>query len=91
MKNGLISCTELFKAWVALDKMQDQNLLIDAMIRATQDARAVDAEPVRHGRWIDTHIVEIKCSECGRAFNLAKVLAHYCPNCGAKMMGGGAE
>lgn len=48
----------------------------------------VDAEPVRHGRWIE-EIGMLLCSECGdswgteteqmiRSFN-------YCPNCGAKM------
>lgn len=42
-------------------------------------------EPVRRGRWMDTPIGVIKCSECGRAINMVEELAHYCPNCGAKM------
>ena len=49
----------------------------------------VDAEPVKHGRWIhkygDGHI-EIatlggECSECG----FINTVTPYCPNCGAKM------
>lgn len=49
----LISRSELFNAWVALDETQDANLLIDAMIKAAQDAPAVDAEPVITGETSD--------------------------------------
>ena len=45
-------------------------------------------EPVRRGRWMDTPIGVISGFECGRAINMAKELAHYCPNCGARMDGG---
>ena len=54
-------------------------------------APAVDAEVVRHGRWIevvtydqdgDCLEVEYKCSECGRLEGLDD--EPYC-NCGAKM------
>jgi hypothetical protein len=43
-----------------------------------QDAPAVDAVPVVHGRWIEG----MKCSVCGQ-IDLAK--PYYCCNCGAKM------
>lgn len=62
----------------------------------------VDAEPVRHGRWInypeclgyegayhDEHIV---CSACHSVWNIIDNDADrfdYCPNCGAKMDGEG--
>lgn len=51
---------------------------------------AVDAEPVRHGRWIDPEDpVCYKCSVCGRAANQPygyNVLFYArCPHCGAKM------
>lgn len=48
----------------------------------------VDAEPVRHGKWIyiDDDIVTDKpifrCSECGE---MRANRCNYCPNCGAKM------
>ena len=48
----LISRTALYKAWDALDKTQDANLLIDAMIKETQDAPAVDAVEV------------VRCRDC---------------------------
>ena len=58
-----------------------------------QDAPAVDAEHVRHGRWISDYS-SIICSECraeysdeincmNRDFKFDDL--NYCPNCGAKM------
>ena len=56
---------------------------------------ALQAEPVKHGEWIEEHLTSTKgetysvarCSECGCAIT---ALSHnsYCPNCGAKMDGG---
>lgn len=60
------------------------------------DAPTIDAEPVRHGRWIKGHGMmppeyfgRHKCSLCGH-FALSRKIGHeelsnYCPNCGAKM------
>ena len=48
-------------------------------------APAVDAEPVRHGRWIGTSFGTIKCSLCGSSYNIYKGFAEYCAGCGAKM------
>lgn len=57
----------------------------------------VDAEPVRHGKFIGTeydgyadgHPVyyEWKCSECGCIFEDDEPTYNYCPYCGAKMDG----
>ena len=52
-------------------------------------APTIDAEPVRHGRWIILepygahHTQRRKCSECGEI--KAQELTNFCPNCGAKM------
>ena len=63
----------------------------------------IDAEPVRHGRWIiksnpENGWYQITCSECGEDETTVapcigfmpnvKVIWDYCPNCGAKMDGG---
>lgn len=54
----------------------------------------VDAEPVRHGKWIrkkDTRFGEMLndiliCSECQIAFSTVTMIRRsYCPNCGARM------
>lgn len=90
MDNDLISRSALYKAWDALDETQDANLLIDAMIKAAQDAPAVDAEPVRHGRWVlNKRFGDYECSECGHGdvtiISIRKLDMMFCPNCGAKM------
>ena len=52
MKNDLISRTELFKAWLLIEETQDMNLLVDAMVKETVDAPAVDAMEV------------VRCRDC---------------------------
>jgi len=61
------------------------------------NAPTIEAEPVRHGRWIkkvesyhDSHTGEYwdeeycSCPFCGKDSDLEH---NYCPNCGAKMDG----
>ena len=67
-----------------------------------KNAPTIDAEPVRHGKWIirdnpGTGWYRVTCSECGEDvtanapcigfFPNAKVTWDYCPNCGADMRG----
>ena len=72
-----------FKEWKEWDKekhLPAVNMAIEAL----------QAEPVRHGEWIDKqkpnihYIPPYNCSECGGA----GYGTDYCPNCGAKMDGG---
>lgn len=54
---------------------------------------AVDAEPRKHGKWIDMQYplaghTFISCSECGERLDIDssyKSIINYCPNCGSKM------
>ena len=60
---------------------------------AIDDAPTIEAEPVRHGRWVN----DIFCSECSRFpvdvschisnQDLTKYFSR-CPHCGARMDGG---
>ena len=59
------------------------------------DAPTIDAEPVKHGHWIDDHDYAI-CSLCDRVIYDAYYefrdkndasFHNYCPYCGAKMDG----
>lgn len=84
----LISRKALFKAWDGLsDEIKDSNLLIDEMIRRTQDAKTVDADPVKRARWKPSPVPFAMpiCSACGEMgyFNWVA-----CPHCGARMDGG---
>lgn len=51
----------------------------------------VDAEPIKHGRWILNSQYGTECSECGTAmFEIVGAPyttfePNYCPNCGARM------
>ena len=54
--------------------------------------RTVEAEPVRHGRWILERMPDgtpycLHCSECDLDFAVmyTVVATDYCPDCGAKM------
>ena len=64
-----------------------QKVAIDMAIEALQ------AEPVRHGRWVKVYGEHLSmghrpwavcCSECDKFGDYT----NYCPNCGAKMGGG---
>ena len=52
------------------------------------DAPTVDAEPIRHGEWLNDGVMD-KCSLCGLSFLKVHINGNptfkYCPNCGAKM------
>ena len=60
------------------------------MVSAQPD---VDAEPVRHGKWVEAEYYDdivYKCSACKEEFALIDGtpkdnLYNYCPHCGAKM------
>lgn len=67
-----------------------------ALQEALNKVPTVDAEPVRHGKWVPKYIricgqdwvSGMKCSECGEdALNAEgdEFLTDYCPNCGARM------
>ena len=51
-----------------------------------KDPPTIEAEPVRHGRWIPHRIASSSmCSECKKC---AAFETPYCPHCGARMDGG---
>ena len=47
----------------------------------------IEAEPVRHGRWVTDENGITYCGNCRHMDDYASV-HNYCPNCGAKMDGG---
>ena len=63
----------------------------DAIDSIVENTPTVDAEPIRHGRWISESQQRVfKCSACGHyldfdGVNAGRGSANYCPNCGAKM------
>jgi len=71
--------------------------LIESYISDMEELLSVDAEPVKHGKFIETEFdgyangnpvyYEWKCSECGCIFEEEEPTYRYCPNCGADMRG----
>ena len=58
------------------------------------NATTIDAEPVRHGQWINKKTVQAfhHCRLCGVTNKMQVscnkyVMLRYCPNCGARMDG----
>ena len=53
--------------------------------QAINESPTIEAEPVRHGRWIEK-IGRAKCSVCADECWADSAMEYsYCPNCGAKM------
>lgn len=53
-----------------------------------KDMSAVDAEPVRHGRWEEyPDKAHLRCTNCRVEFDKVKMplSRNFCPYCGAKM------
>lgn len=66
---------------------------VSRVLAIIQGQPTVDAEPVRHGHWIDegyyadyTNVQAWHCSECNcHVVGYSNDLFDYCPGCGAKM------
>lgn len=109
MNNDLISRNALIEYFEGLTRAMARARCFNAAdaiqgaVEKIKTAPAVDAEPVRHGWWIeydriawltgdghkiDTTIKE-ECSNCGRCVERYERVAqeNYCPSCGAKMDG----
>ncbi|MBR1750002.1 MAG: hypothetical protein IJ740_18830 [Ruminococcus sp.] len=58
-------------------------------LRYIDDSLTIEAEPVKHGRWILSEVRDSKtlcCSICG--LDSGTIYEYnYCPNCGARMDG----
>lgn len=74
----------------------DNGLLLIPMRDVTNSIRnapTIDAEPVRHGRWVERGYVcgetEWECTSCGNTeWRTSASRLKWCPFCGAKMDGG---
>lgn len=87
---------ELYKIGNEKDESGEHEfaLGIDTVIYLLEQAKAVDAEPVRHGKWEitkDDYYCVANCSLCHEEWSfevyddIESLNYRYCPNCGAKM------
>ena len=86
MNNDLISRSSLLEAMPKNDEIFSSEVR-----RVICNTPAVDAEVVRHGKWIAENIRKKsylrQCSACSKIayFCGTGCSYNYCPNCGAKM------
>ena len=87
---------KLYKIGYEKDELGEHEfaLGIDTVIYLLEQAKTVDAEPVRHGKWEitkDDYYCVAKCSLCHEEWSfevyddIESLNYKYCPNCGAKM------
>lgn len=63
----------------------------ERVIEILDDIPTADVAPVVHGRWVDAGRGIKACSNCNHGIKEHMACVnHYCPNCGARMDGGGA-
>lgn len=63
---------------------------LKAVLNDLESMPTIDAEPVRHGKWIGyAGTIGNECSLCGKWIDVLQgtVEMNYCPNCGARMNG----
>lgn len=94
----LINADEL-KDWSEIVPLTDDGGIdINDFEEKLRSMPTIDAEPVRHGKWIPSPSCAIdsrgftdmfKCSECKRysyyAYPVERLDYKYCPHCGARM------
>lgn len=93
----LIKASDLKKALAHIfppiirdDKKRKMDIALEAL-NCIDNAPAIEAEPVRHGEWVDPDCYfpdYWKCTACNEELYFECDPTAYCPNCGAKMDGG---
>lgn len=89
----LIDREPLVRALTTIDRLarsDAQVALLGRVFYIVSKQPTIDAEPVRHGRWLRLDEApewdQRRCSECG---DISCCQRNYCPNCGARMDGDG--
>lgn len=83
----LIDADRLVYALKNMSHRDGQSRAIKRAIKCVLEEPTIDAEPVRHGKWVKpSAFSETVCSVCVQANkNMFGEKSAYCPNCGAKM------
>lgn len=82
--------------WVLPNRMT-RDTALECFRNIVSEAPTIDAEPVRHGRWVKENIRRKSylrlCTACGKiAYFCGTGCSYkYCPHCGAKMDGGSED
>ena len=74
------------KRWAVIRNKTVESI-IDKVLYIIEHAETVDAEPVRHGKWIRVNDEFSQCSLCKYPVYASWGESKYCPNCGCVMVG----
>ena len=93
MENDLIRRSDLLAKKCLIRGHLDQRSQCPSKVKAVpvdviEREPAVDAVPVRHGRWILIETDEEQLFFCSECENKEYWESDFCPSCGAKMDGG---
>ena len=80
---------KLYKIGYEKDELGEHEfaLGIDTVIYLLEQAKEVEAEPIKRGKWIRVNDEFSQCSLCKYPVHTSWGETNYCPNCGAKMAG----
>lgn len=93
---------EALRREIYKDMAIEDNKRVTQLLQAIMDAPTIEAEPVRHGKWVKAQGMMPPeyhhrkcCNLCGgwalQDFFGRERMSFYCPNCGAKMDGGAED
>ena len=82
----LINLNDARKKLYELEGSTEYNKGVTDAFNALFDLPTVEAEPIKHGRWIypNDETYPPYCSEC-KQDAIDYIESNYCPNCGARM------
>ena len=86
---NLIDKTAAYNALKHEAETHELSFTVEAYDRAARiidQMPTIEAEPVRHGRWLPCMMLKYKY-ECGCCEEPSNYPPPYCPNCGAEMNG----
>ena len=91
----LIDADEVIKFFKENSEDDFYKPIYDGVVNILMRQPTIDAEPVRHGKWVapDNEVTDYwRCSVCGEEYYFEfnspfENNMNYCPNCGAKMDG----
>ena len=85
----LIDADALREVWLESDSLDNDDT--NTVLYSIDEQPTVDAEPVRHGYWIEHEYAEeendhlVSNYACSACHSWERYVSNYCPNCGAKM------
>lgn len=80
----LIDADKLFNNQILVVSNSASLEVIEKIMDIIKEAPTIEAEPIRHGKWIYTGFMEVKCNNCGNVFHELED-TNYCPACGCHM------